>query len=324
MFQILEFTEATLATLTPRVEKHGDDEKPAVYLGLAITMSGAVLDQIDKELRGRLFKHSDTKPLPGVTEAMTVLACNSIDRVLLPTKHEGWTLAVDDGIDQSDPMLFGSCKVDKFNVEPHQGGSVTLRFRVGTSDLDAARSGMLAMHVGRSIWITATPPKPGQEPKPKGKKPDATDLFAGRGPDDDQHDDSDGGNPDAGTATAKTAAKYRDDRTGSTWSGRGLQPKWLKVALASGKRLSDFEVKAPAAKLSKEPAWPFPTGERPAPVKQETRRAILPTDAWPFPTGGPKKSDAPPQHLTEPKVSKASRTARGKAKTAAHLAAGRP
>ena len=41
---------------------------------------------------------------------------------------------------------------------------------------------------------------------------------------------------------AKVAAKYRDKATGETWSGRGLQPRWLKAALASGKRLSDFEV----------------------------------------------------------------------------------
>ncbi len=38
----------------------------------------------------------------------------------------------------------------------------------------------------------------------------------------------------------KVAAKYRDASTGDTWSGRGLQPKWLKAALATGKKLDDF------------------------------------------------------------------------------------
>jgi DNA-binding protein H-NS len=38
----------------------------------------------------------------------------------------------------------------------------------------------------------------------------------------------------------KVAAKYRDASTGNTWSGRGLQPKWLKQALASGKKIEDF------------------------------------------------------------------------------------
>jgi DNA-binding protein H-NS len=40
----------------------------------------------------------------------------------------------------------------------------------------------------------------------------------------------------------KVAAKYRDKATGETWSGRGLQPRWLKAALASGKKIGDFAV----------------------------------------------------------------------------------
>ena len=38
----------------------------------------------------------------------------------------------------------------------------------------------------------------------------------------------------------KVAPKYRNPDTGETWTGRGLQPNWLKGALASGKKLSDF------------------------------------------------------------------------------------
>ncbi|TXI17824.1 MAG: H-NS histone family protein [Roseateles sp.] len=41
---------------------------------------------------------------------------------------------------------------------------------------------------------------------------------------------------------SKVAAKYRNQATGETWSGRGLQPKWLKAAIASGAQLSDFSV----------------------------------------------------------------------------------
>ncbi len=40
----------------------------------------------------------------------------------------------------------------------------------------------------------------------------------------------------------KVAAKYRNAATGDSWSGRGLQPKWLKAALASGRKLQDFAV----------------------------------------------------------------------------------
>lgn len=40
----------------------------------------------------------------------------------------------------------------------------------------------------------------------------------------------------------EVAAKYKDGE--NAWSGRGSQPRWIKAALAEGKRLEDFAVKA--------------------------------------------------------------------------------
>lgn len=44
----------------------------------------------------------------------------------------------------------------------------------------------------------------------------------------------------AGKSTGKVAPKYRNAATGETWTGRGLQPKWLKAALAAGAKIEDF------------------------------------------------------------------------------------
>ena len=41
---------------------------------------------------------------------------------------------------------------------------------------------------------------------------------------------------------AKVAAKYRDPDSGTTWSGRGLKPKWLKAVIESGKKIEDFAI----------------------------------------------------------------------------------
>lgn len=38
------------------------------------------------------------------------------------------------------------------------------------------------------------------------------------------------------------AIKYRNNETGDTWTGRGLQPKWVQAAVAAGKKLEDFAV----------------------------------------------------------------------------------
>lgn len=41
---------------------------------------------------------------------------------------------------------------------------------------------------------------------------------------------------------SKVAAKYRDPVTGSTWTGRGLKPKWMVAAIEAGKSLNDFRI----------------------------------------------------------------------------------
>jgi DNA-binding protein H-NS len=38
----------------------------------------------------------------------------------------------------------------------------------------------------------------------------------------------------------KVKPKYRDSKTGDTWAGRGVQPRWLTAALKSGKKLEDY------------------------------------------------------------------------------------
>ena len=45
-----------------------------------------------------------------------------------------------------------------------------------------------------------------------------------------------------GKKTGKVAPKYRDAGTGQTWSGRGLQPNWLKAALATGRGMAEFKL----------------------------------------------------------------------------------
>lgn len=53
-----------------------------------------------------------------------------------------------------------------------------------------------------------------------------------------------GGKAPGGSANAgrKVAPKYRNGATGETWTGRGLQPKWVQAAIASGKKLEDFAI----------------------------------------------------------------------------------
>lgn len=44
------------------------------------------------------------------------------------------------------------------------------------------------------------------------------------------------------TAGSKVAPKYRDPATGSTWTGRGLKPRWLTAAIEAGGKVEDFAI----------------------------------------------------------------------------------
>lgn len=214
MFEITQSTMARLASITSRVERHGDDDKPAVSMRLEIEAPNTLLDVIDPSIRHALYKAvDDQEQLPGVEPATPVLRCNSFEKHALTTAHEGWTLAVDYGIDEGEPMVFGGCKVDRFHVEAKQGGSIVLSFRVGTSDIDADKGGKLLMHNGDDIAITLKAPekKPDaidgtvgafEADHPPTGEGEATDLFAqtsaagGAGPEDDGGADGEGSDPD--------------------------------------------------------------------------------------------------------------------------------
>lgn len=228
MFQLTDYTDAHVASITNRVEKHGDDEKPAVSLGLEITTANAVLDAIDPTLREAMFKAKpDSEPeLPGVPQSTPVLRCNSIERVTLPTKHEGWTLAIDAGIQGNvAPMKFGGVKVDKFSVEPKQGGTIVLRMRLGTSDIDAARMGWLAMHNGETISIKLTAPE---------ARPDAIDGTKG-------HPGASGG------PTAEDLFAARTGGDASTTPGKDVAPTSTRTARGRDKTRAALEAGKAAA-----------------------------------------------------------------------------
>ena len=44
------------------------------------------------------------------------------------------------------------------------------------------------------------------------------------------------------TKKSKVPPKYRDPKTGKTWSGRGMAPVWMRELEAAGRKRSDFAI----------------------------------------------------------------------------------
>ncbi len=187
MFALTNTTTAKLSSLTPRIEKHGDDNVPAVSLGLGITGPNTLLDLLQPGLRDALYKAADDAGdnLPGVEAPTPMLRSRALEKIKLKMPDMvGWRLRIEHGIDDSSAIDLHECKVDKFNVEPFEGGSVLVTFRVGTSDVDETYAGRLAMKLGQEVQITLSAP----EVKPEAidgsvaafdaDHPDAGDMFA--------------------------------------------------------------------------------------------------------------------------------------------------
>lgn len=271
MFQIESMTEATLQSVTNRVEKHGEEEVPAVSLGIKITAANTLLDLIDPQLRHALYSAIEGQAeLPGVEAATPVLRCNSFEKHTLTRTYEGWTLAVDDGADETTPMVFGSVKCDKFVIEAKQGGSIELRMRLGTSDVDADKLGKLAMHNGQSIWITLKAP---ENPAPvidgtveafRADYPDAedaTDLFVG------EHGDS-SSNDDGATEEDRTTS---DDGAEDS-SGDGEPARGENWPFPQGGAKTDAELRDEGQVLSAEAAER--ASKRPERARAKTKAAL--------------------------------------------------
>jgi hypothetical protein len=168
MFELPTPTLATLNTVTNRSELHGDDKAPAISLDFTVEAANTILDRLSDTLRGALYTRPDGQSaLPGVEDTTPLLRALCMESIAVAGSFEGWTLNVDHGIDEGEPITFGGVKVDKFRVSPKQGGTVELHFRCGTSDIDAESLGLIGMKLGQDLSITLLAPKVAGEPKAK-------------------------------------------------------------------------------------------------------------------------------------------------------------
>ena len=235
-FEILTPTDATLTSVTPRTERHGEDDVFAISLGLRVTGPNTLLDLLAPGLRESLYMAVEgQEQLPGVEPSTPLLHCKLVDMISLGASFEGWTIAIDHGIDESDPITLGGAKVDKFKVTPHEGGSVDIAFRVGSNDIDAAEAGLLCSHLAQVISFTLRAPEikkaepviDGTGADFKREHPDAGDLFVAQhgggddGPDESGDEEDGRGHPDAGEAEQdELEAGMRD-----SLAEAGLKPK---------------------------------------------------------------------------------------------------
>lgn len=305
-FQLESMTKVRVLDVRTTSSK---DRKPGDPVGsqllLRATLSSQALGMFDSALPGLLYRMSTGKKqgeLDGIESAELTQIGDHVKRLPWVYEQTGCVVLIDFGTGGPRDIHLADCKAHAVSITPRQGGSVDVQWTVDAPALSTDTRGKLTDLKSTDVQLTMFGPTVQDDAQRDIEDDDEREPAPARKP---------GAAEKAAVANVKGVAKYLDKATGSTWSGRGLQPAWLKAALKKGAKISDFEVKI-AHKLS---------GPEARAAAEAAFKPTLSTEAaWPFPKDPPK--EAPPQSVTTTRHPAQSRTARGRDATKAALARG--
>ena len=158
MFELTK-AQAQLAHVTPIAEKHGDDNKLAMALKIAVNLPNAMLEHFDSHLRGALFREVKTGEQQELiaADAFTAVRFPRLGPVSWEDEYTGYELDLSTGLDLSDPLAFVDVTLKKFRFEPIEGGSVSITFNAIVHP-EPAEAGQLCALIQEVVTLTLRSP----------------------------------------------------------------------------------------------------------------------------------------------------------------------
>ena len=169
-FEIEDFTPVKITSVNPRSERHGPEElHPAVDLHISLTTGNNILTALDGKLLDALYTKNANADQGGQQNLEGVEEVSNLPNLKFPLMGAlkwkkdliGYTLTVQHGVG-SDIVLTG-CKVNNFTIDPKEGGSVDLKFRVQSSDVDERTLGKLGLLVQNEVDVMLLAPEAKQD-----------------------------------------------------------------------------------------------------------------------------------------------------------------
>jgi hypothetical protein len=157
----LDNQRVKLANVNLRAEKHGDDTRAAVDLKIEATCPSTVLVAFHPELRQHLFKKDENPDLVDQVvegDGLTVLRYARLGALKWDWEGAGYKALIDYGLGGESNIELDDVKIDHFVIEPQNGGSVAVSFRV-IAHPDPDDIGKLSEFIQRDIDLTLTPPE---------------------------------------------------------------------------------------------------------------------------------------------------------------------
>lgn len=150
-----------LSSVNFRQELHGEDHVRACDLKFEGTVGNDVLIAFHPELRAMLFKKNEDPDLIEQTEpkALTALRFPRLGTLKYDWEGSGYTLAIDYGLGDKSNIVLAECQIDGIRIDPMQGGSVRIGFRV-ICHPDGKQVDPLTEMLQSDVVISATPPEP--------------------------------------------------------------------------------------------------------------------------------------------------------------------
>lgn len=146
--------EVKLGHLNVRTEKHGDEDFTAVDLKLEWTTSNQNLAMFHPDLLELLFmpEPGHQKPVDGVQPIMPIRVFDDSLAPLHWTREvTGRRLVIRHGIKADTDLQIDDCTADKFVIEPMNGGTVVIGFRVRAKCDDERILGKLPILLNRTL-----------------------------------------------------------------------------------------------------------------------------------------------------------------------------
>lgn len=184
-----------LRHMQTRMEKHGEDDQPAMDLSISLVGSNLLLDMLHGELRAMFFRPvGDGVPAGELDLPVDDRPTLRVPGIKCPIKfdreHVGMTLRVAYGATGKADIVLGAVKLHKVQVvELIEGGSCRIQFTLSTTDVSEKAIGKLSLLQGHEISIVLTLPEVedqqplpdptdiGLQPADKTPQPSAEDIF---------------------------------------------------------------------------------------------------------------------------------------------------
>lgn len=198
MLKIDAGTEATLANLNVRTEKHGKETlRPAADIKVTLDIPNTQLDQIHPGLLASLYRRENESGHQGDLTATDpgTLTTPRYPKARPWASTEDWPgykISLVAGTFDVDPVELDRVTLKGITVQPRNGGTVSLSFSIGANPT-GEQIGVLYEAMGQPVAIALEPPslrelnearadaaKPAKDPKPEPNDRPIADAEAGR------------------------------------------------------------------------------------------------------------------------------------------------